>query len=69
METKPAVVEHQSEKLPWICPQHPKAQIRHLWDQSHYVMNGYPAGLGIQSNHRHECAECGLELAPETETR
>lgn len=50
--------------LPWTCPQHPAAQIRHSWDQKHYVMNGYPAGSGFSSNHKYECAECGLELAP-----
>lgn len=49
--------------LPWTCPQHPEAQIRHSWDQTHYVMNGYPAGQGVRSNHRYECSECGTELA------
>ncbi len=55
------------EELPWICPQHPKAQVRHLWDQNHYVLNGYPAGTGWKSGHRYECAECGLQLAPPKE--
>ena len=50
--------------LPWRCDEHPDAPIRHLWDESHYVMNGYPAGTGIVSNHRYECAICGKELAP-----
>lgn len=52
------------ETLPWVCPDHPSAQIRHSWDQSHYIMNGYPAGLGIKSNDKYECAVCGRELAP-----
>jgi hypothetical protein len=60
-------------ELPWTCLEHPQAQIRHLWDQSHYVLNGYPAGTGVQSNHRYECVECGRELAatlpvPEAQT-
>lgn len=50
--------------LPWVCPQHPDAQIRHSWDQTHYVIGGYPAGEGIRSNHRYECVKCGTELAP-----
>ena len=53
----------ETVKLPWVCPQHPSAQIRHTWDQTHYVMNGYPAGNGISGNHRYECAECGTQLA------
>lgn len=51
--------------LPWTCPDHPQAEIRHLWDQTHYVLNGYPAGQGIKSNHRYECAVCNRELAAE----
>lgn len=53
------------DNLPWVCPQHPQAQIRRSWDQTHYVMNGYPAGTGTKSNFKYECAECGLELSPE----
>ena len=53
--------------LPWVCPEHPNAQIRHSWDQTHYVMNGYPVGTGIRSNQRYECAECGRELQPDKE--
>ena len=41
------------KELLWICPNHPKAQIKHVWD----VLNNYPAGEG-----KYECAECGLEL-------
>lgn len=58
----------ETKSLPWICPQHPKAQIRHLWDRSQYVMNGYTAGRGIDTNHRYECADCGLELASPEES-
>ena len=48
---------------PYICPDHPDAQIRHSWDQKHCVFNGYPAGTGWQTNHTFECANCGRELA------
>jgi hypothetical protein len=49
--------------LPWTCPQHPKARIRHTWDETHCVLNGYEAGEGIKSKHCYECAECGQELS------
>ena len=52
-------------KLPWRCSEHPNAQIRHSWDEKHYVLNSYPAGAGIKSNHKFECALCGRELAAE----
>ena len=52
--------------LPWACPDHPQAQIRRSWDQTQYVMNGYPAGVPLKSNYKYECAECGRELAPDT---
>jgi len=53
--------------LPWVCPDHPDAQVRCSWDETHYVMNGYPAGTGIKSNFKYECAVCGRELAPDKE--
>ena len=55
--------------LPWRCPRHPNAYVQHSWDEKHYVMNGYPVGLGSKSNHRFECAECGLELQPDFEAK
>jgi hypothetical protein len=54
----------ENNELPYICPEHPHAKVRHTWDQTHYVMSGYPAGTGTKSNHRYECAECGRELQP-----
>jgi len=53
------------DKLSWQCEQHPDAKIRKSWDQTHYVMNGYPAGEGVKSNYKYECAECSRELAPD----
>ncbi len=49
--------------LPWVCPKHPNAQIRHSWDEKHHVLNGEPEGRGMRFNHRYECAECMTQLA------
>jgi len=56
-------------ELPWQCPEHPSAQIRKSWDDSRYVMNGYPVGIGTKSNIKYECAECGRELATEKDMK
>jgi hypothetical protein len=53
----------EPDELPWICPDHPTARIRHYWDQTHCVLNGLPAGTGTKSSHRYECEVCRLELA------
>lgn len=50
---------------PWICPEHPAAQIRHEWDQTQLIQGGYPAGKGFSSNHAYFCVECGRRLAAE----
>ena len=49
--------------LPWRCPEHPDAQILHLWDNNFVWRDGYPRD-GYSSNHRYECNECQRELAP-----
>lgn len=50
--------------LPWQCPNHPDAQILHSWDNSYTVWgDGYPRS-GHTSNHKYECNECHIELAP-----
>jgi hypothetical protein len=49
--------------LPWRCPDHPDAMIRHSWDQTQYMVNGHPASVPLKSNQRYECAECGRQLA------
>jgi hypothetical protein len=53
--------------LPSICKKHPDAKIRHEWDQTHYVMNGYPSGLGTKSNSHYFCSECNLEVCSDEE--
>lgn len=52
------------KELPYVCPEHPEAQIRHEWNQTHYVMNGYPQGAGIKHGHQYFCDICRRELAP-----
>ena len=63
MTEKERVNINKAVELPWVCPAHPDAQIRRSWDQTQYVMNGYPAGEPIKRNFKYECAECGLDLA------
>lgn len=58
-------MENVKEKLPWICPEHPHAEIMHTWDETHFVVGGLLAGLGIKLKHRYECVICGRELAPD----
>ncbi len=53
------------EPLPYVCPDHPMAQVKHSWDQSHYIIGGYPAGLGFKTNHAYACNECGRHLRGE----
>ena len=48
--------------LPARCNEHPLVQVRHVWTRKQYVMNGLPAGMPIDSEHRYECAACGKEL-------
>ena len=57
----------ENKMKPYICPNHPTAQIRHEYNQNHYVLNSEAAGIGYQSNHNYFCAECGLELCSELE--
>lgn len=60
----------EATALPWLCPDHPAAQIRHYWDRMRTEANwgpNRPRNLISQydHNHRYECAECGRELASE----
>ena len=59
------------QALPWRCPRHPHAQIRHWVDQQYYVYgDGYPRGTGHFAGEGYECAECGEPLcAPPMKAR
>lgn len=51
--------------LPEFCPEHPTAQVRREWNRKQYIMNGYPAGRPIDTDHQYFCNECNRELAPD----
>lgn len=50
------------KELPWRCPEHPDAKIRHEYDVEKICWNGLPGGEGIPRNHHYFCDECGREL-------
>lgn len=44
--------EQATTNLPWVCPEHPDSEIRHVWKQNHW---------------EYKCAICGRCLAPPPE--
>lgn len=61
---KPASAATVDSPLPWTCPDHPHAKIRHDWLRTTYVYrDGYPRG-GRDHEHKYFCNDCGLELSP-----
>ena len=52
--------------LPWICKEHPEAQIRHEWDRTRtrFHLTGAEIAHDEPDSHRYYCNECGKELAP-----
>jgi len=57
----------KDKDLPYVCPDHPKAAIRHEWSRTRASIPWPPyTTLSITDHdHRYFCAECGRELAPE----
>lgn len=55
------MAELSSDDFPKCCG---NAPVRRVWDQNHYVLNGYPAGTGWESNIHYECSVCGKRLEP-----
>lgn len=58
--------------LPYLCPEHPEAQVRHEWDRTRAEVNWGPSRprntiSETDSNHRYFCNECDRELALEEE--
>lgn len=54
--------------LPYLCPEHPTAQVRHSWDRTRTEVNWGPHRPRIllsktDRNHKYECAKCNRELA------
>lgn len=57
-------------KLPYVCPDHPDAQIRHEWlrTEGSITMNGERRVIERHDHdHIYKCAVCGRELAAEKE--
>jgi hypothetical protein len=51
-------------ELPYVCPEHPGAKIRHEWNQTQYTRReGWPMGEPIKSDHHYFCNICNRELA------
>ena len=48
--------------LPYICPEHPKGQVKHTWDSDIYE-NGRRLKKPKTHNHIYSCASCGRRLA------
>ena len=49
-------------KLPYVCPEHPKGQVKHTWDSDIYDC-GQRLTKAKEHNHRYECNICGRHLA------
>lgn len=49
-------------KLPYVCPEHPKGQVKHTWDSDIYDY-GKRLTKPKEHNHRYECNVCGRQLA------
>ena len=46
-----------------ICPDHPKADVRHVYDADFYVLSGERAGSPFRKRTAwFECAQCGKKL-------
>jgi len=59
--------ERHGSGLPWLCPDHPRAQIRHIWSRTRSEANWGPYRPRhlisvLDHSHRYECAECAREL-------
>lgn len=56
--------------LPYVCPEHPAAQVRHEWNRTRATvrLTGASWEYDEPNGHRYYCAECGRELAAEEVT-
>ena len=60
------IYHRTSDDFPICCG---NAPVKRVWNQNHYVLNGYPAGLGWSSDIHWECAGCGKRLEPNKRER
>lgn len=49
--------------LPWRCPEHPDAQVRHEWNRTRETVRLTGAHWEYDHGHQYFCAACGRELA------
>jgi hypothetical protein len=55
-----------NQGLPWVCPHHQTADIRHEWNRTVYLYGGgWPMGNPVDSGHQYFCSVCGQELTSE----
>ena len=55
----------EQKALPYVCPQHPEALVRHEWNRTRSTVRLTGASWESDSDHRYYCHECGVELAPD----
>jgi len=56
--------------LPYICPDHPEAQVRHEWNRTRTTarLTGASWEYDEPSSHQYFCATCDRELSAERDT-
>ena len=57
--------ETTQAELPYICPDHPEAQIRHEWDRTRTTVQLTGASWEIDKGHQYFCHKCNRELRAE----
>ena len=53
------------QALPYICPDHPAAQVRHEWNRTRTHIHLTGAVNENDWGHQYFCNKCGRELAAE----
>lgn len=54
-------------ELPYVCPEHPEAQIRHEWNRTRTTIRLTGAVNEYDHDHQYFCNVCGRELSAEPE--
>jgi len=58
-----ALEDIKNGKMPYLCPEHPKSEIRHEWDQEVSIVRLTGASFKSgRKNHKYLCNACGREL-------
>ena len=61
--------EAMMKELPYLCPDHPEAQILHEWDREITTFKLTGAQLKRDRRHQYFCNVCKRELCSEEEYR